>query len=208
MGKDSNPDVFYESIPFKLEEEEVSTPASVGLVPMLKQPHWDNVTQTFLNPNSIYPTTGVHIGVDFGCPEWTPVYAPADGRVTRNEVNHNVLGNCGYFLFQHEGAYWAFRYAHLVVAPIVGDYKQGDIIGFTGNTGLSTGAHLHVDLWVEGIIRINQLSDKADVERWCRDIKLVIVGEVSKPTPTPVPDCSLDMFSNEELLEELSKRLK
>lgn len=63
------------------------------------------------------------------------------------------MGNALHFLFTKDGKDYAIRCLHLRQVPVVGLYQQGEIMGFTGNSGMSTGAHLHVDLWKDGYIR-------------------------------------------------------
>lgn len=84
-----------------------------------------------------------HPGVDFTCASGTPFYATANGRVI--DVNHNSeYGN--QLLIQHaEGI--TTRYAHaqsIAVKPGM-FIHQGDYLGTTGNTGKSTGPHLHYE---------------------------------------------------------------
>ncbi|NJR20490.1 MAG: M23 family metallopeptidase [Hyphomonadaceae bacterium] len=88
--------------------------------------------------------TRMHAGVDFGAPIGTPVYAAGDGVVTRV----GVMGGYGNVIdIQHDGT-WSTRYAHLSRMPVrVGDrVTQGQVIALSGNTGRSTGPHLHYEI--------------------------------------------------------------
>lgn len=81
-----------------------------------------------------------HRGIDFECPEGTPVVAPAPGVVVpfSNDGSFGV-GVC----LSHDP--WHSLYAHLS-QRLVNDYQvveRGQVIGFTGNTGKSSGPHLH-----------------------------------------------------------------
>jgi len=92
-----------------------------------------------------------HRGVDFGCDRGTPVFATGDATV---EIASGQGYNGGYgrmILLDHEFGYKT-RYAHLekvLVAP--GErVVRGQIIGLSGNTGLSRGPHLHYEVIHKG----------------------------------------------------------
>ena len=89
-----------------------------------------------------------HKGIDLAAPTGTPVYATADGLVGMAQY-YSSYGN--YVQIEHGGALQT-RYAHLssyVVNP--GDTVQkGDLIGYVGSTGRSTGPHLHYEVRVSG----------------------------------------------------------
>lgn len=95
------------------------------------------------------PVTGYHAGQDFGVPAGVTVTAPADGIVALAEplqVRGNaVILDHGRGIFT---GYW--HLSEIKVAP--GQrVKTGDVLGLSGNTGLSTGAHLHWELRIYGI---------------------------------------------------------
>ena len=86
--------------------------------------------------------------VDLAAPHGTPVFATADGLVGMAQW-YSSYGN--YVQIEHGGSLQT-RYAHLssyTVQP--GDMVQkGDLIGYVGSTGRSTGPHLHYEVRVEG----------------------------------------------------------
>lgn len=85
----------------------------------------------------------LHRGVDYGVPEGTPVYAPADGIVVSY---FNPSGSFGTAVcLNHVGTPWYSLYAHLSSKVVnVGQMvKAGDLLGYSGNTGVSSGPHLH-----------------------------------------------------------------
>lgn len=86
---------------------------------------------------------GYHTGVDFAVPEGTDVLAVADGKIT----NANWGKAYGTQLVQDLGDGTFVIYAHLSKALVkAGDkVKKGQHIGESGNTGNSTGAHLHFE---------------------------------------------------------------
>lgn len=92
--------------------------------------------------------TEYHTGLDYGVPIGTPIYAAEDGVVTCAKWS----GNYGYLVkIQHAGAYET-RYAHCSrFAVNVGtEVKKGDVIAYVGNTGRSTGPHIHLEIRHEG----------------------------------------------------------
>jgi murein DD-endopeptidase MepM/ murein hydrolase activator NlpD len=87
-----------------------------------------------------------HLGVDFGAPEGTPVYAVGDGTVQEAGPS----GGHGRFVkLDHAGPY-ASSYSHLsrIAVKRGQKVKQGQIVGYVGSTGLATGPHLHYQFWV------------------------------------------------------------
>ena len=105
------------------------------------------ITQGF-GVRSPHYKSGIHNGVDYGCPIGTPVRAPGDGQITAVFRDNPTMGNAVYYQCADEnGKAWYFRFLHLSRVMPVGDYIQGDIIGYTGNSGDSTGPHLHCEAW-------------------------------------------------------------
>lgn len=102
-----------------------------------------------------YPKTGTHIGTDFAVAVGTPVFAPAIGEMFKTEV-HQYKGNVGIYIFEHEGVVWGLELCHLKELPQLGNYHEGDIIAYSGNTGAATtGAHLHAVLHRGAHVRKN-----------------------------------------------------
>lgn len=90
-----------------------------------------------------------HQGIDLAAPAGTPVYATADGVVSRADW----YSSYGLYISLEHGASMQTRYAHLSrLAVAAGDsVKKGDLIGYVGSTGRSTGPHLHYEVRVEGL---------------------------------------------------------
>ena len=89
-----------------------------------------------------------HGGVDFAAPTGTSVAAAREGRVTDTGF-HPLYGN--YVLIRHDGGYETF-YGHLheVTARLNDQVSSGIIIGTVGNSGRSTGPHLHFEIRQHG----------------------------------------------------------
>jgi len=86
----------------------------------------------------------MHTGVDIAWAYGTPVLATADGKVVQTGQTDD-LGN--YIMVQHKYGFYT-RYAHLsrIVKFREAIVKRGDLIGYVGSTGLSTGPHLHYEV--------------------------------------------------------------
>lgn len=100
-----------------------------------------------------------HSGTDIAAPEGTPILAAADGVVVLANGIDAWGGGYGYHVkIQHDGTH-STLYAHCSkIAVVVGqEVRQGEVIGFVGTTGNSTGYHLHFEIWTGGA-RANPLG--------------------------------------------------
>lgn len=101
------------------------------------------------NPRRLNPVTGritPHRGVDFAVPVGTPVLAVGDGEVMVSKRD----GPAGNYVAIRHGRQYMTRYMHLkklLVKPGQ-KVKRGDRIALSGNTGRSTGPHLHYEIWI------------------------------------------------------------
>jgi murein DD-endopeptidase MepM/ murein hydrolase activator NlpD len=99
--------------------------------------------------NRLDPFTGqkdFHAGIDISTPIGTRVFAPADGVV----LSIGVQGGYGNALIMDHGYGVVTRYGHLDAYAVRPGQRvrRGDLIAFVGNTGRSTGPHLHYEVWV------------------------------------------------------------
>src|SRR5690606_8661624 len=97
----------------------------------------------------IYKTSRMHTGVDFSANIGTDVYATGDGVV---EVVESDTWGYGKSIVINHGFGYKTRYAHLSAFKVkVGKkVKRGELIGLVGNTGKSTGPHLHYEVELNG----------------------------------------------------------
>ncbi|MBN2296985.1 MAG: M23 family metallopeptidase [Deltaproteobacteria bacterium] len=99
------------------------------------------------------PFTGkreFHKGIDIASRKGTPIYAPADGVIT-SYCNNGAYGN---FLVINHGYGIVTRYAHLMDSNKIEVGKRvqkGEKIAYLGNTGRSTGSHVHYEVLINGI---------------------------------------------------------
>ena len=97
----------------------------------------------------LYKDSRLHAGLDFSAPTGTPIYATADGEVQIAGFNTDGYGN--KVVINH-GYGFQTLYAHMVrVKARVGQsVKRGEVIGYVGSTGKSTGPHLHYEVIKRG----------------------------------------------------------
>ena len=103
------------------------------------------------NLNPLYKQLGLlyHNGIDIAIPNRTPVLASHDGTITEvsNEVNSTFSRGYGVYLTHSEGwftVYWHMLPPNLKVGDVI---KAGEPLGYSDNSGQSTGPHLHFGLY-------------------------------------------------------------
>ena len=90
----------------------------------------------------------MHAGMDFGAPYGAPIYAVTDGTV--NYAGYN--GGYGRYVRLNHGGGMGSGYAHMsrIAVRSGQSVRRGQVIGYVGSTGLSTGPHLHYELYRNG----------------------------------------------------------
>lgn len=119
---------------------------------------------------TIHPVLGtprMHNGQDFEVPYGTEVYATGDGSVIESGWNSGGFGNC--IVIDH-GYGLQTVYGHLSNIKVVKDQnvKRGDLIGISGNTGMTTGPHLHYQVEQFGAHKnpVNFFNNDVSVEEY------------------------------------------
>ena len=106
-------------------------------------------TQKFgLSPDPFTGMAHMHTGVDISTyRQGDPIIAAADGQVALIAYEPNGFGN--YIVIRHQHGFYT-RYAHMLSFRVEAgqQVKQGDVIGYIGNTGRSTGPHLHYEVHI------------------------------------------------------------
>ena len=97
----------------------------------------------------IYKVRKMHTGIDFAAPIGTPIYAAADGIIDNVEMSFTGYGkkveiNHGY------GYRTRYAHMHMFVVKNGQHVKRGELIGYVGDTGLSTAPHLHYEVFING----------------------------------------------------------
>jgi murein DD-endopeptidase MepM/ murein hydrolase activator NlpD len=99
--------------------------------------------------------TRMHAGIDFKAGYGTPIVAVSDGRVS----SAGRSGGCGIAVQLEHGGGLTTRYCHMSRMSVSAgmSVRRGQVIGYVGSTGLSTGPHLHYEMYRGGRV-INPMS--------------------------------------------------
>lgn len=128
----------------------------------------------------IYKTTKFHAGLDFAAPQGTPVYATADGTV---KLSGNTGDGYGNHIIINHGYGYETLYGHLfrIKARAGQRVKRGEVIGWVGSTGKSTGPHLHYEVHKNGrpLDPIYFFYNDLSPEQFDRMLKIAATGNQS-----------------------------
>jgi murein DD-endopeptidase MepM/ murein hydrolase activator NlpD len=132
-------------------DTKASTPTPTTIVSIPSRMPLNNAALTSGFGMRTHPVLGVrrgHKGIDLAAPTGTPIYATADGIVSKAQR----FSSYGLYVSIEHGAQLQTRFAHMSrIAVANGErVKKGDIIGYVGSTGRSTGPHLHYEVRVAG----------------------------------------------------------
>lgn len=156
------------------------------------------ITQRFGSNPAQYAKFGLrgHNGIDFGCPTGTQIVSAADGLVI--ETGYDPTGYGYYIKVKHDG--YLTLYAHLsqIIAKQGEQVLAGELIGLSGNTGNSTGAHLHFGV---APCDDNGLKTQSNngysgyidaLSKLCQWSLKNLTAPVTPPPPTPAPGANGD----------------
>ena len=156
------------------------------------------ITSTFgMRRHPILGYRRMHSGVDFGGGYGAPIYAVSDGTVT---IAGRTGGFGNYVKLSH-GAGLGTGYGHMSrIAVRLGQHvSRGQVIGYIGSTGLSTGPHLHFEVYRNGVpvnpmsvsfVTRAQLEGKAlaDFRARIRQLTSVAPGAAMSAAPAKAPE--------------------
>ncbi|MEK7180273.1 MAG: M23 family metallopeptidase [Patescibacteria group bacterium] len=132
--------------------------------------NWQNLIRGF-RFGEIYPSNWgdlsgkPHLGLDLICPVGTELYAPLAGEI----IMTGETAVSGKFIHLKCDDL-IFRFLHLSEIIKTGKVSEGELIGLTGNTGSSTGSHLHWDI-SRNVVDIFNFSNFIDPENWAETNK-------------------------------------
>ena len=123
--------------------------ASIPAIQPLSNKQLTRIASGFgMRIHPIYGIAKMHNGLDFTAPQGTPIYATGDGQVTAAGMG---TGTGNHVIINH-GYGYETEYMHMVrIKARPGQrVKRGEIIGWVGNTGASTGPHCHYEVHING----------------------------------------------------------
>ncbi len=128
----------------------------------------------------VYKVSKFHAGLDFTAPQGTPIYATADGNVKEASFNAGGFGN--HIIIGHGYGYETL-YGHMyrMKAKAGTHVKRGEVIGYVGNTGKSTGPHCHYEVHRNGqpIDPVYYFYNDLSPEQYDRLLKLAAASNQS-----------------------------
>ncbi|URJ29941.1 murein DD-endopeptidase MepM [Blochmannia endosymbiont of Camponotus sp.] len=136
------------------------------------------------NLSRLNPVTGQvspHAGVDFAVPIGTPVFSVGDGEVIVSTYS-KIAGN--YITIRHS-CHCVTRYMHLKKLLVMTGQKvkRGDSIALSGNTGRSTGPHLHFEIWVNHR-PVNPLTTKIlNIDKLLGNERIIYLNQIKDIIP-------------------------
>jgi murein DD-endopeptidase MepM/ murein hydrolase activator NlpD len=148
-----NQSVSYDEL-FQLARNKEAMLACIPAIFPLKETDIKYISSYFGHrPDPIYKITKFHSGMDFSAALGTEAYATGDGTVVEVENGHWGYGN---MVTIDHGFGYKTRYAHLQKFAVKKGQKvkRGQLIGYIGNTGKTTGVHLHYE-----VLKNNQAID-------------------------------------------------
>ncbi|MEO6254621.1 MAG: peptidoglycan DD-metalloendopeptidase family protein [Ferruginibacter sp.] len=124
----------------------------------------------------IYGIAKMHPGIDFTAPQGTPIYATGDGVV----ITAGLGTGTGNHVVINHGYGYETKYLHMVrIKARPGQrVKRGEVIGWVGNTGASTGPHLHYEVHINGspVNPVYFFFNDLTAEQYDRVLKIAATG--------------------------------
>lgn len=128
----------------------------------------------------VYKTTKFHAGLDFAAPQGTPVYATADGVI---RLAGNTGDGYGNHVIINHGFSYETLFGHMVRIKVRPGQKinRGEVIGWVGSTGKSTGPHLHYEVHKNGrpVDPVYFFYNDLTPEQFDRMLKMAATGNQS-----------------------------
>jgi murein DD-endopeptidase MepM/ murein hydrolase activator NlpD len=167
----------YENIALLIKNQDVKL-ASIPAIQPVSNKQLDHIASGFgMRIDPVYGTPKMHKGLDFAAPQGTPIYATGNGTVTTSIGSAGGFGN--HVVINHGYGYETL-YGHMVRIKVQSGQKikRGEVIGWVGSTGKSTGPHCHYEVHINGqeVDPVYFFYSDLNAEQYDRLLKLAANG--------------------------------
>ena len=166
----------YKGIEILIKNQDVKL-ASIPAIQPLSNKDLTRIASGFgMRIHPIYGIAKMHEGLDFTAPQGTPIYATGDGQVTTAGMG----GGTGNHVIINHGYGYETEYMHMVriKAKPGQKVKRGEVIGWVGSTGASTGPHCHYEVHINGnpVDPVYFFYNDLNAEEFDRLLKIAATG--------------------------------
>lgn len=162
----------------KLINNQEAKLASIPAIQPVSNKQLNRIASGFgMRIDPVYGTPKMHKGLDFTAPQGTPIYATGDGIV--RTASYSVSGFGNHVEINHGYGYETL-YGHMVRIKVQSGQrvKRGEVIGYVGSTGKSTGPHCHYEILLNGqhVNPVYFFSNDLNAEQYDQLLKLAATG--------------------------------
>ncbi|MCP9752858.1 M23 family peptidase [Ferruginibacter sp. HRS2-29] len=162
----------------KLIRNQDSKLASIPAIQPVSNKQLNRIASGFgMRIDPVYGTPKMHKGLDFTAPQGTPIYATGDGTISEAGYSEGGYGN--HVLINHGYGYETL-YGHMVRIKARQGQKvtRGEVIGWVGSTGKSTGPHCHYEVHINGnaVDPVYFFYNDLNAEQYDQLLKLAAMG--------------------------------
>ncbi|MFT3909950.1 MAG: M23 family metallopeptidase [Ferruginibacter sp.] len=167
----------YDSIAKLISKQDVKL-ASIPAIQPVSNKQLDRIASGYgMRIDPVYGTPKMHKGLDFTAPQGTPIYATGNGTVSESGFSEGGYGN--HVEINHGYGYETV-YGHMVKIKVRRGQKvkRGEVIGWVGSTGKSTGPHCHYEVHINGnaVDPVYFFYNDLNAEQYDRLLKIAATG--------------------------------
>lgn len=167
----------YDSIAKLISKQDVKL-ASIPAIQPVSNKQLDRIASGYgMRIDPVYGTPKMHKGLDFTAPQGTPIYATGNGTVSESGFSEGGYGN--HVEINHGYGYETV-YGHMVRIKVRRGQKvkRGEVIGWVGSTGKSTGPHCHYEVHINGnaVDPVYFFYNDLNAEQYDRLLKIAATG--------------------------------
>ena len=167
----------YDNIADLIKTQDIKL-ASIPAIQPISNKQLNRIASGFgVRIDPVYGTVKMHKGLDFTAPQGTPIYATGNGVIKIAGAKGNGFGN--YVVINHGYGYETL-YGHMFkIKAVQGqNIKRGEVIGWVGSTGKSTGPHCHYEVHINGheVDPVYFFYNDLNAEQYDRLLKMASTG--------------------------------